>query len=115
MKRNEIIDLLKKAKVYIDFGNHPGKDRIPREAAVLGCCVIVGKRGSAKYYEDVPIPEEYKFDVRKCNIDSIISKIFYCFNNYEYLINDFEYYRKCIHSEPNNFLNDLKKIFNNKQ
>lgn len=44
MTRDEVIRELQRAKVYIDFGNHPGKDRIPREAAILGCCAIVGKR-----------------------------------------------------------------------
>jgi len=31
------------------------------EAAILGCRVIIGKRGSAAFHEDVSIPEEYKF------------------------------------------------------
>lgn len=29
---------MRKAKVYIDFGFHPGKDRIPREAVMCGAC-----------------------------------------------------------------------------
>lgn len=53
---------MSKSKVYIDFGNHPGKDRIPREAAISGCIVITGKRGAAAFAEDVCIPETYKFD-----------------------------------------------------
>ncbi|PMP88226.1 MAG: hypothetical protein C0173_07520, partial [Desulfurella sp.] len=47
MPRKNVINLLIKAKVYIDFGNFPGPERIPKEAAILGCCVITGKRGSA--------------------------------------------------------------------
>jgi len=62
MPREEVIKLLQKAKVYIDFDYHPRKDRLPREAAILGCCVITRKRGSAKFFEDVPIPDEYKFE-----------------------------------------------------
>jgi len=58
MNQTQIIELCKKSKVYIDFGNHPGKDRFPREAALLGCAIITGKRGSAKFSGDVKILEK---------------------------------------------------------
>jgi hypothetical protein len=111
MSRDEVIKTLQKAKVYIDFGNHPGKDRLPREAAILGCCVITGKRGSAAFFEDVPIPDEYKFDDTEENIPAIVDKIKDCFKNFEKRYKDFEYYRNIIKSEPKKFLEDLKKIF----
>jgi len=111
MTRQQVIETLQRAKVYIDFGNHPGKDRIPREAAILGCCVITGRRGSAKYFEDVPIPEEYKFDDKEENIPKIINKIKDCFENFEERYKDFNYYREVIRNEPKKFLEDLKRIF----
>ena len=40
---DEMSLLLRSVKVYIDFGEHPGMDRIPREAAISGCCVITGR------------------------------------------------------------------------
>lgn len=45
--RSQVRQALESAKVYIDFGTHPRKDRIPREAAMNGCVIIVGLRGSA--------------------------------------------------------------------
>lgn len=111
MTREEVIKTLQRAKVYIDFGNHPGKDRIPREAAILGCCVITGKRGSAAFFEDVPIPEEYKFEDKEENIPEIVEKIRDCFENFEERYKDFEYYRQVIRGEPQKFIEDLKKIF----
>lgn len=111
MTRDEVIKTLQNTKVYIDFGNHPGKDRIPREAAILGCCVITNKRGSASFYEDVPIPDEYKFDDKKENIPKIIDKIKDCFENYKERYKDFECYRQFIKNEPQKFIEDLKKIF----
>jgi hypothetical protein len=111
MTRKEVIDLLKRAKVYVDFGNHPGKDRLPREAAISGCCVILGKRGSAKFAEDVPIPEEYKFEDCNDNIANIFFKIRDCLDNYDRRYSDFNNYRKVIRNEPENFVNDLKNIF----
>jgi hypothetical protein len=106
-----VIKTLQKAKVYIDFGNHPGKDRIPREAAILGCCVITGKRGSAAFFEDVPIPDEYKFEDKEKNIPKIIDKIKDCLENYEKRYEDFDYYREVIKNEPQKFIEDLRKIF----
>jgi hypothetical protein len=111
MTRDELIKTLQRAKVYIDFGNHPGKDRIPREAAILGCCVITGKRGSAAFFEDVPIPDEYKFEDKEESIPKIIEKIKDCFKNFEERYKDFEYYRKVIRNEPQKFIEDLKRIF----
>ncbi|MGB9794733.1 hypothetical protein [Caldisericum exile] len=111
MSREEVIKALQKAKVYIDFGNHPGKDRLPREAAILGCCVITGKRGSAAFFEDVPIPDEYKFEDREENIPKIIEKIRDCFENFKERYKDFDYYRQVIKNEPQKFVEDLRKIF----
>lgn len=111
MTRREVIELLKKAKVYVDFGNHPGKDRMPREAAVLGCCVIVGKKGSAANDYDVPIPDKYKFKIEKNIIPSILNIIKDSFKNFEKVHQDFCNYRENIKKEPEIFLNDLKAIF----
>jgi hypothetical protein len=111
MTRQQVIETLQRAKVYIDFGNHPGKDRIPREAAILGCCVITGKRGSAAFFEDVSIPDEYKFKDKKENMPKIIEKIRDCFENFEERYKDFDHCRKRIKQEPQKFIEDLKKIF----
>jgi len=111
MAREEVIKLLQKAKVYIDFGNFPGKDRIPREAATLKCCIITGKRGSAGYKEDLNIPEKYKFEDKIKNIPAIIKKIEDCFLDYESKVKDFDGYIDIIKKEKQKFINDLKKIF----
>lgn len=53
---------LRSSGVYLDFGHHPGKDRIPREAAMLGCAVLVARRGSAAFDEDVELAARFKVD-----------------------------------------------------
>lgn len=111
MSNEEVLNTLRESKVYVDFGNHPGKDRIPREAAISGCCVITGMNGSARFWEDVPIPQEYKYKKKEENVSAIISKILFCLNNYEDAINDFKQYREYIKSEKKNFTIDLLKIF----
>jgi hypothetical protein len=111
MTRGEVIKTLLRAKVYIDFGHFPGPERIPKEAAILGCCVITGKRGSAAFFEDVPIPDEYKFEDREENIPKIIEKIRDCFENFEERYKDFDNYRQVIKNEPQKFVEDLRRIF----
>jgi len=114
MSRSEVIQLLKKAKVYIDFGNHPGKDRIPREAAILGCCVVVGKKGSAANPYDVPIPDKYKFEVNSENIPAIVRTIKYCLHSYQEANRDFAAYRESVRQEPQKFIQSMFAIFGNR-
>lgn len=111
MTREEVIQQLQKAKVYIDFGNYSGKDRMPREAAILGCCVITGCRGSAGCYEDVPIPNEFKFLDTKKNIPEIVKKIKYCIENYLEASKAFDYYRNVIRGEKDKFMQGVNRIF----
>jgi len=65
MSPAEVAKLLATAKVYVDFGPHPGRDRIPREAALCGAVVITNTQGSAGNLVDVPIPAASKFDERQ--------------------------------------------------
>ena len=111
LSRDGVIDLLRRAKVYIDFGNFPGRERIPREAVMLGCCVITGRSGSAVYYQDVPIPEEYKFDDVEENIPKILDKVRECIEKYEEKVFDFEESRKIVKEEPKFFTENIRKVF----
>ena len=111
MTREEVSELLSKAKVYIDFGNHPGKDRIPREAAISGCCVITGKDGSAKYYKDIAVLDEFKFDAIDKNLNKIVEKINSCFVNYEIEFEKFNPYRDVIINEQSKFIKETINIF----
>lgn len=111
LSRPELIETLKASKVYIDFGNHPGKDRIPREAALLKNCIITGKRGSSKYFEDVPISDEYKFNESDGEIKNIVATIQDCICNHETRFLDFNEYCKTIKNEENIFDKEIKNIF----
>ena len=111
MTTTQVADLMKRAKIYVDFGNHPGKDRIPREAAISGCIVITGRKGSAAYFEDVPIPEIYKIDEEIVSPDEIVDFIRSCIRNYDSMINDFSDYRRQILCEKDTFIEDVKSVF----
>ncbi len=111
MSRDEVQHLLEQSKVYIDFGNHPGMDRIPREARMQGCVIITGKNGSAKYYRDVPIEE--KFERRIKNIKKISNLIKNIFENYDFYNKKQVNYTNFIQRQEQDFENDVLKIFKN--
>ena len=101
MSPDEVRNLLLKTKIYIDFGNHPGKDRFPGQAVMAGCCIITGLRGSAGNNVDIPIPEKYKLDENKTNsIDFFIEMVDAIFDDYENISKDFDDYRRIVSNEP---------------
>lgn len=111
MTNDQMVEMLTKAKVYIDFGNHPGKDRIPREAAMYYCCVVTGKSGAAKNDKDIPIPPKYKIDDKEENLNQIHDVISESILQYEENIQDFASYRKKIANEKKQFATDVRKNF----
>lgn len=111
MSNEEIRAALRGAKLYIDFGGHPGKDRIPREAAVSGCCVITSRSGSAANAVDVPIPEEFKFDAEEGNLDSICRTMRRCLDDFGEETRKFEPYRDIIRGEKEAFSSSVERIF----
>ena len=111
MTPHQIKKVLAASKVYVDFGNHPGRDRLPREAAMMKCCIITGKRGTAAFYEDVPIPEAFKFDETASDIESIVKKIEACLNDYDNQIQHFSTYQEAVSKEEERLVTDLKRIF----
>jgi hypothetical protein len=108
----QVQKLFQKAKLYIDFGNHPGKDRMPREAAMANCCVITGRKGSAGNENDIPIPNKYKFN-DKSLLDNVSfrSLVGAIFDNHTYHLNDFVVYKDSIKSEHKNFQSQVEQIF----
>ncbi len=104
--------LMQSSKIYVDFGNHPGKDRIPREAAANGCCVITNKKGAAAFDMDVPIPEKYKFDEPKERLDEINDFLKDICENFKERQQEFAAYREMIKKEKDCFNSDIVTFVN---
>ena len=115
MNRKQLQEIFQKSKLYIDFGYHPGKDRLPREAAINKCCVITNTQGSARFYEDVAVYDEYKFDITKIAPQVIIKKIEEILSNYDSHIDNFSFYRKQIMEEERLFSDQVLRIFANNE
>lgn len=112
--RDELSNKLSSSKIYIDFGHHPGRDRLPREAAMHGCCVITGLLGSAGNPIDIPIPDKYKLDSTSPDFifkfGELATDIFHNFStHYE----NFDKYRHRIRCEPKLFEQQVKTYFLN--
>lgn len=103
MSRDEVIRLMRKSKLYIDFGDHPGKDRLPREAAMCGCCIITGRNGAAGDGLDVPIGDLNKFTRWEQSLPQIMSRIMEILDDYDNQSKAFDGYRKSISLEKKQF------------
>lgn len=102
--------ILQHSKVYIDFGGHPGRDRIPREATMCGCCLITNKKGSAANDIDVPILEKYKFD-EDFNPLEVLDEIYSMMKDYAEVRKSFEAYCYRTAHEFQSFETDILSIF----
>lgn len=110
--REQLTEKLFTAKIYIDFGHHPGRDRMPREAAMHGCCVVTGVLGAAQNDIDLPIQSKYKLD---SSGDTFIDK-FGClikdiFADFPKHSSAFDDYRDSIKNEPQRFKDQLRNYF----
>ena len=112
MTTSEIICLMDKAKVYIDFGQFPGPERIPREAVTRRCNIITSRYGSAGNESDVNIPDKYKFKANKENIVFIIKTIEELCKNHEKHTYEFEAYRNKVKKQKQLFSNNTKIFVN---
>lgn len=111
MNRQELNNCFDKAKLYVDFGNFPGKDRLPREAVMHDCCILTGKNGASAYYEDVPINEKFKFDTVDDSIPEIVSMIKEIMDNYDLFSLEFEGYKETVLKEQQSFYQEIEALF----
>jgi len=112
LNREELANKFLESKLYIDFGHHPGKDRLPREAAIHGCCIITGLYGSASNSLDVNIPSSYKIDSQSRSFLTTFSeKVDLIFNSFEKCTAEFSEYRKTISQEQIKFDQQINQIF----
>lgn len=102
--------LLASSKIYVDFGNHPGKDRIPREAAINHCVVISNTEGAAKNELDLPISKKYKFADPLKSKQQIFDLITDIFKNFDAHHQNFIHYRSAILNQEKEFDNQVENF-----
>ena len=107
----QVQQLLAQAKVYIDFGNFPGRERLPREAALSSCVVITGRRGAAANDIDINIPAEFKFDERTTDAQAVIKKIREVFDNFNAALDEQKAFRDKELNAQKNFAAQVADAF----
>ena len=111
MSPAQVQALLAEAKGYIDFGEHPGRDRLPREATVSRCVVVTGRRGAAANDIDINIPAEFKFDERTVDPQAVVDKIRAVFDNFTASLAAQENFRQRVYDDKRNFSDTLIGAF----
>jgi len=109
--REGLRGIMSKAKIYVDFGYHPGKDKLPREAVAHGLVVITNCKGSAKNDVDIPISSMYKFDDDVKNssmgMEDLSSELFTLVNDvferFDFHSPNFKHYRNVVRNEKEVF------------
>lgn len=106
MHKAQVMQAFSQSKVYIDFGHHPGRDRMPREAALNDCVVFVRREGAASFYDDVPIDDWFKF----ININELDNKIYKVINNYDSFIEKQKDYKTWCINNRESFKSEVKNL-----
>lgn len=110
--REELRKKMLDSRFYIDFGHHPGRDRMPREAAMLGMIVITSNKGSAGIFEDVPLPDRYKLDVdSKDFVMKFRALLSHAKKDFKKTNSELDSYRNYLLTEPEIFKKCIKEIF----
>ena len=108
---DSMLNLLKRAKVYIDFGFFPGPERIPREAVSCYCNIITSNLGSAENDIDVPIPKKFKFSPLEENLNDICDTIIDQIYNYDNYVNEYNKYREKVKNQVCIFNDNINNLF----
>lgn len=112
MTEIEVKKIMSTSKIYIDFGYFPGPERLPREAVLCGCVVITSKYGTASSYEDIPLPEEYKFDLSCFNYSKIDKLITEIFRDFDYHSDKMSTYKELVVENQRSFQIDVEYLTN---
>lgn len=108
LTRSEVIDLFKHSKLYIDFGYFSGRERLPREAVMCGCCIVTNSMGTAGYFKDNSILDMYRAD----EVVPAIQAINYVLRHYMECKSDFDLYRDLLKRDKMKYLDEVRGLYN---
>lgn len=63
LSREMVYEIFSTSRVFLDLGNFPGKDRMAREALLLGSTIILGSSGAGANESDFPIARMYRQNI----------------------------------------------------
>jgi hypothetical protein len=111
MTKAQVRDTLFDARLYIDFGHHPGKDRVPREAAIAGAIVLLRSAGAARHFLDHPLPREYLFSDEDVGSGALHRKVAMILDDPDRHFANQRFYRDAILLERDRFDLEVRSFF----
>jgi len=112
MNAKQVNDEMIYSRLYMDFGHHPGKDRMPREAAKCGCVVMCRTAGAAQFFEDVPLPQHLMFndfDLLQGNLAQRVQSILT--DGFEDALKSMDKYRNLLIVDHKQFIQKVHTVF----
>lgn len=106
--RAEVIENLAKTRLFIDIGHQPGRDRMPREAALLKAHIILNNAGAGGLFRDAPLSTYFKIDV--ANKELSLQKILEYLNKSPKPSPSQIVYRKWVESQEKTFEKEVKNL-----
>ena len=111
MSKSQVFEALSTSVVYIDFGYQPGKDRVPREAAICNAIIFVHKIGAAVNSIDFPLDDFFKFNNQDIHTGDLAVRVQYAIDNYDECFKNQTYFRKKIKYEETEFNMQVDAFF----
>lgn len=111
MTKAQVKETLESCSIYIDFGHHPGRDRVPREAAAAGAVVMLHDCGAASFFADHPLDRSYLFGLADIQNGNLLAHIKAILANPAEHIAKQHYYRQRIRLEKAEFDLQVKTFF----
>ena len=105
-----LAEMYKKAKLYVDFGDFGGPERMPKEAVYFGCNILVVNHNAASNDFDVAIPQKYKVD-EEINVEQIEDQIADMLEHYESQYSDILSFKTKVENLEENFCKHIRNVF----
>lgn len=112
LTHKQVVDYMSNATVFIELGINHGRDRMPREAAMLGCVVFINRKGSSSNIKDYNLDKYYILRSRIWDYFKILGKIKDAINNYDTHFKQQSNFRQQLINERKNFDSNVKDVFN---
>lgn len=109
MSRQDVYELFGAARLFIDLGSFPGRDRMCREALALGANVLISNTGAGGVHNDFLIPDAYR--ASPFNIAEIAKKTVQMTQHPEPHHKSFTDARRKISSERDTFVLEVIQCF----
>ena len=101
---------LNSSKLFIDFGHHPGRDRIPREAVLQNTNILVKKIGAANNKKDLNVDDRNKFKSYNIYTDLNIIKKLTIYNSLKSSKKEYNSYLRKINNDKKLMIKEIKNF-----